>query len=1042
MAKSPKPGKPISRPGSGGTGFGGGSGASGFGVRPPKTVPFPMPSRPVPRPQPPISAGPGAVQQIVQTEPTSGTSVSLGIIPLMREAEIAFLGYELRTNRRMYHYFDDTDVDNYVARPNIVTVKKTNSVDFIDMRQESGEELFFGSNTAKILLTEKFSESNTSYIKLYLSPEFDNLGAGIGLKNNKLGFKNIETTKYVSVRNTPTSNSATRTHNYNYASNGTLYIFYNTFRDPNQIEIFRSNGESGVYNSNGEINISSSLVNRVFIANNTHTDSRLPDRFEVREYLSINYTGANSVPSQYIGPDGLGGPLGISDNKRFGVFELDFEPSKGNTIHVVLGGDKTKMRGPGGWKAGSPYQFAISLDRANNNSLIYQDVPGQGQNVAGRLSGATGQIVDVNHFSGVARRVPNDDLSKIALDRSASSVDNWYVGNTIYIVNGTGEGQSSNIVSYDGTTKVATVSPTWNLAPTSVSIYSIGTAKSTKNGLLPGIFYLPSNESISFRSGDRLFKITDSPINDDSKATSKAQKTFSSTGTRKTIQNTIVIRPSPPAPPRQDPIAQSFFINGTDYPEGIFLESIDVFFAAKDDVIPTSLAVKRMVNGYPEENSIPGSDVIVAAEDVNVSDLPRIDDANTSTKFRFRAPIHLVPGEYAFVIYSDSREYEVWVAEMGQLHVGTQTRISEQPYLGSMFKSQNDTTWTPFQFEDIMFKMNKCKFTSAEGETYFKNARIPYKTKFDAFTFTMDHIEFGSTSVDYQAQTDQDSYFYITNRERTIFTPDAGSYTRRTVGQDEATFNVKVTMTTTSEHVSPVLDIQRAQLRVIGNIINDGGIYSKDIKITNEGTGYNTAPSVIITAQEGDEGASANAVAVLSIDDTVVNLQFDNNGRSYYRTPTITLSGSGTGATAEVISEENSAGGNFACRYITRKVTLADGFEAGDLKVYMDAFKPAGTDIAVYYRVLNSNDTTPFEERPYILMEQVGRGVEDNTMFMEYEFTPSLTSDRARYSADDKDNQYRSFKHFAIKIVMKSNFESVYPIIQNLRVMALPEGAS
>jgi hypothetical protein len=1033
-----KPGKPINRPGSGGT---------GFGIRPPKNdlipprgpgrprpTPFPMPSRPP-------AAGPGAVQQIVSTEISSGTSVSLGIIPFMREAEIAFLGYELRTNRRMYHYFDDIDVDNYVARPNIITVRKTNNIDFIDMRQESGEELFAGSNTAKILLTEKFSESNTGYIKLYISPEFVDIGAGVGLKKSRLGFKNIETTKYVSMRNTPTGNSATRTYNYNYESNGTVYIFYNTFRDPNQIEIFRSNGESGVYNSNGEINISSSLVSRVFVANTTHTDSRLPDRFETREYLSIDYTGANSMPSQYIGPDGLGGPLGISDNKRFGIFEFDFEPSKGNTIHVVVGGDK--VNAVGGSKAGSPFQFAISLDRANNNSLIYQAVPGQGQNVAGRLSGATGQIVDVNHFSGVARRIPNDDLSKIALDRSASSVDNWYVGNTIYIVNGTGEGQSSNIVSYDGTTKIATVSPTWTLAPTSVSIYSIGTAKSTKNGLLPGIFYLPSNESISFRSGDRLFKMTDSPVNDDTKATSKAQKVFSSTGTRRIIQNTIVIRPAPPPPPRPDPIAQSFFISGTDYPEGIFLESIDVFFATKDDVIPTSLAVKRMVNGYPEENSIPGSDVIVAAEDVNVSNLPRIDDANTATKFRFRAPIHLTPGEYAFVIYSDSREYEVWVAEMGQLHVGTQTRISEQPYLGSMFKSQNDTTWTPFQFEDIMFKMNKCKFTSAEGETYFNNARIPYKTKFDAFTFTMDHIEFGSTSVDYQAQTDQDPYFYITNRERTIFTPDAGSYTRRTVGQDDATFNVKVTMSTTSEHVSPVLDIQRAQLRVVGNIINDGGIYSKDIKITNEGTGYNTAPSVIITAQEGDEGASANAMAVISIDDKVVNLEFDNNGRSYYRTPTVTLSGgSGTGATAEVISEESSSGGNFAARYITRKVTLADGFEAGDLKVYMDAFKPAGTDIAVYYRILNSNDTTPFEERPYILMEQVGQGFEDNTMFMEYEFAPSLTSDRARYSVDDKDNQYRSFKHFAIKIVMKSNFESVYPIIQNLRVMALPEGAS
>jgi hypothetical protein len=265
------------------------------------------------------------------------------------------------------------------------------------------------------------------------------------------------------------------------------------------------------------------------------------------------------------------------------------------------------------------------------------------------------------------------------------------------------------------------------------------------------------------------------------------------------------------------------------------------------------------------------------------------------------------------------------------------------------------------------------------------------------------------------------------------------------VGQEANTLNVKITMSTSSEDVSPVLDVERAQLRVIGNIINDGGIYEKDIKITNAGSGYNTAPSITITAKEGDGGVSANGIAVTDLDDKVIGIKFDNNGRNYFGTPTVTITGpSGSGATAEVVSEESADGGNFYTRYITRKVTLADGFDAGDLKVYLDAYKPGGTDIAVYYRILSSTDNTPFERRPYILMDQIGKDVKSQNIndFIEYEFTPSLTSDRARYNPDDKDNQYRSFKHFAIKIVMKSNFECVYPIIKNLRVMALPEGAS
>jgi hypothetical protein len=38
--------------------------------------------------------------------------------------------------------------------------------------------------------------------------------------------------------------------------------------------------------------------------------------------------------------------------------------------------------------------------------------------------------------------------------------------------------------------------------------------------------------------------------------------------------------------------------------------------------------------------------------------------------------------------------------------------ISQQPYLGSMFKSQNSTTWTAEQNEDVKFTINRAKFTT------------------------------------------------------------------------------------------------------------------------------------------------------------------------------------------------------------------------------------------------------------------------------------------------------------------------------------------
>lgn len=309
----------------------------------------------------------------------------------------------------------------------------------------------------------------------------------------------------------------------------------------------------------------------------------------------------------------------------------------------------------------------------------------------------------------------------------------------------------------------------------------------------------------------------------------------------------------------------------------------------------------------------------------------------------------------------------------------------------------------------------------------------------------MDDVNFANTNINYEIQTDQDSYFDITNGERVKFQPFNGSYTRRTVGKSANTVNVRVTMSTSSVDLSPVLDIDRAQLRTVTNIINDGGIYDKDVRIVNIGSGYTSQPSITITAKEGDGGSSANAMALLTTSDELDALDIDDNGRGYFGTPSVTITGGGgSGAQVEIISEESPDGGNFDARYITRKVTLADGFDAGDLKIYLDAYKPAGTDIAVYYRILSSTDNTPFERRPYILMDQIGKDVKSRNPddFIEYEFAPSLTSNRARYNPNDKDNQFRSFKYFAIKIVMRSNFECRYPIIKNLRVMALPEGAS
>lgn len=61
----------------------------------------------------------------------------------------------------------------------------------------------------------------------------------------------------------------------------------------------------------------------------------------------------------------------------------------------------------------------------------------------------------------------------ITLDASASATDNIYNGQIVFIVSGTGAGQARLITAYNGTTKVATVTPNWQTNPAAASGFAI-----------------------------------------------------------------------------------------------------------------------------------------------------------------------------------------------------------------------------------------------------------------------------------------------------------------------------------------------------------------------------------------------------------------------------------------------------------------------------------------------------------------------------------------------------------------------------------------
>ncbi|BCV00536.1 MAG: hypothetical protein CM15mV36_0260 [Caudoviricetes sp.] len=107
-----------------------------------------------------------------------------------------------------------------------------------------------------------------------------------------------------------------------------------------------------------------------------------------------------------------------------------------------------------------------------------------------------------------------------------------------------------------------------------------------------------------------------------------------------------------------------------------------------------------MENGYPTTNILPFSDVTLEPSQVQLSETGAV-----ATKFTFKAPVYIPQSiEHCFVLLSDSNEYTIWISRMGEIDITGDRTISEQPYAGVLFKSQNASTWTADQYEDLKLK--------------------------------------------------------------------------------------------------------------------------------------------------------------------------------------------------------------------------------------------------------------------------------------------------------------------------------------------------
>jgi hypothetical protein len=165
-------------------------------------------------------------------------------------------------------------------------------------------------------------------------------------------------------------------------------------------------------------------------------------------------------------------------------------------------------------------------------------------------------------------------------------------------------------------------------------------------------------------------------------------------------------------------------------------------------------------------------------------------------------------------------------------------------------------------------------------------------------------------------------------------------------------------------------------------------------------------------------------------------------------------------ATNTIAAAKEATGSSDASAvYISRPITLADGQDAEDFKIFITGYKPSGSDLKVFGRFLSADDPEGLEDKNYTLMTQITpanvvSSTTNTNDFREYEYGLTAganavgnTTAQSAYLYSGNNNvisyhdnggaQYHTFKTFNIKVVMTSNNSVDIPRMTDLRAIAM-----
>jgi hypothetical protein len=378
---------------------------------------------------------------------------------------------------------------------------------------------------------------------------------------------------------------------------------------------------------------------------------------------------------------------------------------------------------------------------------------------------------------------------------------------------------------------------------TAVTTYSLGdNLVPDEFGNIGFEFHVPAN---TFKTGERTIRLIDNSTNDTEAQESIGETKYTAIGTLQTKQETILTTRTLQNQKTvtqigywYDPLGQTFLVDARANPQGFHLSSVDVYFKSKSATVPVTMEIRRTVNGYPEAvRTIPFSECILHPEQVNIQGggTSSTNDAiQPATTFNFANPIHLTPGEYAIVLVSQSNEYQVYISQMGGTVLGGTTKVDKQPYIGSLFFSQNASTWEPDQNKDLKFKIRRADFTTSGTAEFTIQDPTTISDYHTLFTNVSSVLPTGTNIVWSAKAYNTDTTFDTDWAPFNVMTDINYSYLKRLAAASgiggTPSLRLRASLTTESSSVSPVIDAASLSVVTALNTINNDASGEASIK--------------------------------------------------------------------------------------------------------------------------------------------------------------------------------------------------------------------